>query len=118
MLAISAGRDPHQPGHLAPVAKLAHIILDYSVLLGAEAAKDTHIHLCLSSRFLLYQSIFAFEKSVGNGGLKTDTTVPGMGAGMATCPTRAFQAAALSGVTNHSLVLWCQPRSRALVPTP
>ena len=56
MLTASAGRDPHQPGHLAAIVNLARstdVLLDYSVLLGAQAAKDTHIHLCLSSRFLL-----------------------------------------------------------------
>lgn len=52
---LQGERDPHQPGHLAPVAMLApstNVLLDYSVLPGAQAAEDTHIHLCLSSQFL------------------------------------------------------------------
>lgn len=57
-------------------------------------------------------------KGLGNRGLENTTTVPGTGAGMATNTMLAFPAAALPGVTNHSLVLRCQPRSRELVPTP
>ena len=44
--------------------------------------KNTHIHLCLSSRFLLWQSIFSLEKGVGKGGLGNTTTAPRMGAGV------------------------------------
>lgn len=70
MLTTSAGRDPHQPGHLAPVAAPAcsiDTLLDYSVLPGAQAAKDAHAHLCPSSQFLLQQSISAVEKGWATG---------------------------------------------------
>jgi len=46
MLAASVERDPHQLRHLVSVAMLAcstNILLDYSVLPGAQAAKE-HPH--------------------------------------------------------------------------
>lgn len=73
------------------------------MLLGAQAAKGTHIHLCLGSQLLLQQSVFALKKGVGNGGLKTAVTV----CGMVASPSLAFHVAALPEVTKHSLVLWC-----------
>lgn len=103
-----AGTQAHQPGHPAPLAALAcgtGVLLDCSPLPSAQAAKDTHIHLCLSSRSQLQQSVHAAEKGVGNAGLNNASILHGMDAGTM-----------LPGVTNLSLVLWHQPRSQILVP--